>query len=36
MIVGDHIPIIFLGEGTSIEDTEADPSDRSGGTTGGW
>jgi hypothetical protein len=30
------IPIIFLGEGTSIEDTEADLSDRSGGATGGW
>jgi len=36
MIVGDHNPIISPGEGTTIENKEADSSDRSGGATGGW
>lgn len=36
MIASGHIPIISPGEGTTIENKEADSSDRSGGATGGW
>ena len=36
MIAGGHIPIISPGEGTTIEDKETEPRDRSGGATGGW
>ena len=36
IVAGGHISIVSPGEGTTIEDKETEPRDRSGGATGGW
>ncbi len=36
IVAGGHISIVSTGEGTTIEDNETEPRDRSGGATGGW
>ena len=36
IVAGGHISIVSPGEGTTIEDRETEPRDRSGGATGGW
>ena len=36
IVAGGHISIVSPVEGTTIEDRETEPRDRSGGATGGW